>query len=474
MPTNLYTFDQPSRTWRSPGKSPISINETVDNLHDWSEQNVPWAYASTSEFTEHWPSNTTIVDIQTGSNDFYTNLSNTVNANSGRIVVRLGEGVYHLNQFRMIGNSGDPTYAFGFWFPSLQGFLGQGPDKTFVQMDANSMSQAQLDTLRGMSRAGFSPNQMGLCRFDGTDPTKPVLLAGLTFRAADQNLISGFTQSDMQDLYTPQPAPHQGVMIYAGAYATLSHVRFQAAARALTSAPPFEHGNLGSSRGTIRYYFCEFDGRRSPDLDPAQPRRCGPVMVNNEELSEFNDCWFHHSNVSRYAANDQNSDSQGQYILNRCKLEQITNTQNRDPALNNGNSLGGYTNASALGWESTNGTITLTDCIVSQDNTQSSGQVPMHLQLTSVGSRNPQGGRLYVHGGSYRNTGWPQLDGFVCFRISSTTYWWTDGFDTTLFVYHPNGQRLTAYNYTGTWPVSASTLSAAGITPTTHYIIRKA
>ncbi len=462
-------YDGTAKVWRAPGRDPLSA--VAARSSDWSDTNLPWAYDDTSVFTKSWPAGTTIVDIQTGSSDFYTNLQNTVNAAGKRVVVRLAAGVYRLKSFRLIGASGDPTYSFGFWFPNLQGLLGQGPDKTFVQMDANSMTQAQLDKMSTFAAADFAPLQMGLCRLDGS-ATSPVLIAGLTFRAADQQMLTAVGAGVTS--VVPQPAPHQGVVLYQGAQAKVSYVRFQGAARALTSAPPFECANAGSQYGTITWERCEFDGRRSPDLDPARPRRCGPVMVDNETLSEFTDCWFHHSNVSRYAANDENRNTQGVYRLVRCKAEHITNTQNVDPALNGGKSLGGYTNASAFGWESCNGTIELVDCIVSQDNSVSAGQVPMHLQLTTTGSRNPQGGRMTVTGGEFRNTGWPHLNGFVGFRIQKTTFWWTDGVDTTLTVKHKDGQRLTPYEVTGTWPPTAAQLALANVTPSTHYLIRTA
>ena len=446
--------------------------------YDWSEANQPWAYTSTSQFTEGWPGGVTIVDIQTGGADFWTNLSNTVSAAGARVVVRLGEGVYNLDKFRMIGGSGNPLYSFGFWFPNLQGLLGQGPDKTFVQLGANATTVDTNGTtnrttdahtaMASMTAASFQPLNRGMARFDGTSGS-PVLLAGLTFRAADQLPLTA-TAGDV-NIFTPQPSPHHGVVLYQYAHARVQYVRFEAAARSCTSAPPFECGSISSQYGNVRFYHCEFDGRRSADLDAARPRRCLPIMGNNETYHLMEDCYIHHSNLGRYAVNDENQNTSGQYILTRVKAEQMTNTQNRDPALN---SLGGYENSTPFGWESCNGTITVTDCIISQDNNQSSGQTPMHLQLTTVGGRNPQGGRMYVHGGTFRNTGWPQLENFVCYRIGTSSYWWADGVENTLFVYHKDGQRLLPYVISGGWPPNVATLTASGITPTTHYLVRMA
>jgi hypothetical protein len=181
---------------------------------------------------------------------------------------------------------------------------------------------------------------------------------------------------------------------------------------------------------------------------------------------------MHHTNVSRYAVNDENRATTGKYNVIRVKAEQITNTHNTDPNLNGGVSLNGYTNASLFGWESCSGTVTVTDCIMSQDDPYTDRQIAQHLQFTSVGGRNPQGGRLIVRGGVYRTPVWPQLNGFLTIRVIPTTYWVLDGYNTTMNILSPAGVRLTPHVVTGTWPPSAATLASAGVTPATHYIVR--
>lgn len=464
-----YYYDQTDQLFKAPGRGDLSTAAGATPNPDWSDTNLPWAYTDTAVFTEKWPAGVTIVPIQTGSPDFFTNLQNTVNAAGTRCVVKLGTGVYGLNSFRLIGVSGDQNYSFGFWFPNLQGLLGDGPDKTFVQMNANSMTQAQLDRLATMDVASFNPSQMGLCRLDGSAGS-PVLLGGLTFRAADQQMLTA-KASDL-NVFIPQPAPHNGVCFYGNSTIISSYVRYQGAGRAINSQPPFEHANASTQKSTVSYYHCEFDGRRSPDLDPAQPRRCGVVMGNNETYMLLEDCWMHHSNVSRYAVNDQNYDTSGQYIVRRTKANNISETANTDPALNGGASLGGggvYT--PAYGWESCNGTITVENSIIVQDGTTWSGSaVSCHLSLTTVGNRNPQGGRMYVTNTTYVNNGFPDLTDYICLRVRTDTYWYSDGYNTTLFIYHPNGQRLAPY-YVSTWPPSRSSLIASNILPETHYLV---
>ena len=134
--------------------------------------------------------------------------------------------------------------------------------------------------------------------------------------------------SSATSIVVPQPAPHQGIVFYSDTNpnAIVSYTRFLAAGRACLSGPPFEMADVSSQYGLIKWNNCEFDGRRAAEIDPARPRRCTVWMGNNETLSEITDSWLHHSNVSRYAANDQNRETQGQYTLVRCKLERITDT----------------------------------------------------------------------------------------------------------------------------------------------------
>lgn len=451
--------------------------------YDWSDANVPWAYSSTSEWESRIPTGVARADLSTASGDFYTNLVSTVNAAPGRVIVNLPAGVFSLDQFRVLGSSGNPTYAFGFFLPKLAGFSGAGPDKTFVEMAANSVSAEQLSWMSSMTQSSFTPLQMGLCRIDTqyNSVAAPVFLGGLTFRAAPQNPLTSISSDITNSVYVPQSAPHQGVTIYSDSNrrhpdSMISHVRFQGAGKAMTSQPPFEMANITSQRNHLTYRNCEFDGRMSPVYDATQPRKCGPIMLNGGVDMHLYDSWMHHSNVSRYAANDESVVSatalSNHYTATRCKLEHITDNQNRQGSLNGGNSLGGYTNATPFGWESSNALVEITDCIVSQDNNQSTGQVPMHLQLTNTGAART-GGRLYVVGGQYRNTGWPQLDGYLGFRIQPSTAWWTDGFDTTLDVRKTaGGTKLIAHVYSGTWPPTSGYLSTNGLSPSTHFIVR--
>ena len=451
--------------------------------YDWSDASPPWAYSSAADWEQHLPAGVPVVNLSTGSADFWTNLDATQAAQPGRFICRLPEGVFSLTQFRMIGSSGNPTYAFGLWFPKLAGFVGAGPDKTIVEMAAGSVNGDQLAHMATMTQASFEPLNMGLARIDTQygGVGAPVYLGGVGIESAPQPLLTSISPDITGSVYVPQPAPHHGVVLYSDSSrrhpdTVVTHCRFRGAGRAMTSQPPFECGNIGSQRNHITYRSTEFDGRCSPRYDPSRPRKCGPVMLNGGVHNELVDCWLHHSNVSRYAANDESVVSAtaltNDYILTRCKIEQITNNQNRQPPLNGGNSLGGYTNASCCGWESSNARITITDCIMSQDNNQFAGQVPMHLQFTNTGAAR-QGGRLFVVGGEYRNTGWPQLDQYLCFRIQPTSHWATDGYATTLDIRKTaGGPRLAPHTYGGTWPPSPAYLVAQSLSPDTHYIVR--
>lgn len=445
------------------------VRDSASEVHnaDWSDTNLPWAYSSTSQFRTGWPVDTVVVPL-TGTGTFRQKVLSTVAAAGQRVVVELPAGIHTLSSFELIGSSGDPQYAFGLWTPNLQGFVGQGPDQTFIEMAPNSVSAAQLTRIAGMTKASGAPISMGMLRIDGT-AGKPALLSGLTMRAHDQQMA---TFAPDNGIFEPQPCPHHGVYFYNGATAIAQYLRMTGASRACTSLPPFETSQITSQRATVTIRNTEMDGRRAAAIDPARPRRGSTVMGNSEVNHTLTDVWLHHHNVSRYAAND--STTGGSYTATRVKMEKITDLRNSgDPTLNGGLSLGGWTDASCMGWESVGGVITLNEPFLIQDNPNVGGQVPCHLQLTSVGA-NPRGGRMYVYGGTFRNNGFPSIDGYLTIRIGATTYWWTDGVANTIAVYSATGARKTAHQYTGSWPPTAGYLAANGLNPDTHYIVRTA
>lgn len=499
VPNVLYTLQgnqwtSPGRQSVAPGAPPVVTGPTLrvngvrfvgpavvppSILGDWSDSNLPWAYTSTDQFTTNWPVGTYIVPLRNDGADYYECMMNTVLAANRRVVVDVSEARDHqLTLFRHVGippgqPGYDPTYAFGFWHPNLQGVLGLGPDKTFITMAGNSFTSEQMTWMQtndAFATAAFAQMQTGVMRFDGANPSSPVLIAGVTFRAADQQLLP--TVKPDVPVYVPQPAPHLGVQLFTGAYSELSYTRFQAAGRAMTSQPPFELANLSTGRGFHNIHNVELDGRRSPELDPRRPRRCVTIMGNNEGAHKLTDVWGHHSNVSRYAMNDQNGNTFGTYTAERVKFDHITDQQNTDPNMNNGLSLGGWTNASAFGWESVAGVIDVHDSVIEINNSSVSGAFPAHFQLTYVGSRNPQGGRLHAKGNTYRHTAYPQLDGFCTFRIAVNCFWYTDGVANTLDVRRADNVPLTPFQWSGTWPPSAAQLAAANVKPSTHYIYK--
>lgn len=438
---------------------------------EWSEANPPWRITDPADVTKGFPANLSVTPLKAGT-DLHARLASTVSA--GRTVVGHPGGVLRLTRFQPYGTSGNPIYAFGFWSPNIQGVLGSGADKDVIEQGPNTLTAAQLDALSKMTTAQVS--NLGMMRFDGS-PTSPTYVAGVTFRAWDQQMLTSYAGTNSPKPVVPQPAPHSGVTFYGGSQPNpgiVAYCRFQGAGRAMTSSPPFEHGNLTSQYNSLTIRHCEFDGRRAPEIDPARPLRVGVVMGNNETSMVFEDCWFHDSNVSRYAVNDQNRNTFGTYIIRRCKAERITINQNRDPALHGGQSLGGWTNASCFGWEDVGGDIIVEDSIASVDNPSG---VVAHFQLTSVSGRNPAGGHMKVTGTLCRNTAHTWLDGYPIYRIQPSTYWWTAGFDNTIEHYHPvTGVRLKSHVVptTSAWPPAKATLDAAGISKDTHYLIRAA
>lgn len=471
--------------WDAPSSQYINLRTgqaiTPDSPWDWSEERLPWEQGGPVAWAESLPAGVPVVPVQTSGGDFYTRLKATCDAAPGRIIVELPAGVHSLSSFRLIGASGDPTYSFGFWHPKLAGFFSEaGAANCIVEMAPDSMTQAQLDHMSTIQQSAFAPLQMGLMRLDTVyqGAGVPIYLGGVTFESGPQNMLTQIASDvvgGLGSVYVPQAAPHQGVVVYTSGPthqdSVLSHVRFRGAGKAMTSQPPFEQGNFSSQRNHITFKFCEFDGRMSPRYDPTRPRKSNPIMLNGGIFQEIQDSWIHHSNVSRYAANDESVASGVAHSINyrtiRTKIEQITNNQNRQPPINGGNSLGGYTNASLFGFESSNALIELIDVFASVDNDQSVGQVPTHIQLTNTGPSR-KGGLVRVAGGQWRHSRFPQLDGYVTMRIQRSTDWWADGFNNTLDI-RPNGVRLIPHEYTGAWPPSAAYL--ANYPKETHFII---
>lgn len=465
--------------WREHWGDTGGVNEAE---YDWSESYAPWMSSVAPPTDMFLPVGVPVVHLMTSGPDFHTNLTNTINTAGKRVIVELPAGDHRLTSFRPIGASGDPTYAFGFWHTNLAGLVSYaGPDKTTVTMAANSMSQEQLDKIATMPKAGYNPLQMGVMRVDGTmSKGNSVFLAGIGFRAEDQQKMQALAPDLVSSgVFVQQPAPHQGIVIYTGADLTIVNCRFQGVGRAMTGQPPFEMSNLTTQASWVRIFNTEFDGRRAREIDPKQPRRCNPIMLNNEYSHVMTNVWLHHGNVSRYAANDQNRDTQGTYTVRRFKIEEISNTFNTDPDLAGGARLGGWSAVTPFGWESTKAVITLEYGTIHQSiNETKNGQVPAHFQFTVVGEPsliNPQGGRFRMEHVRTTYTGWPELNGFIIGRVGVASHWFTDGFDVTMDVRHPDtGVRLKPYLIEGSWPPNRSDLDALGIVPSVNYLLKKA
>lgn len=448
---------------------------------DWGDHRLPWEQGGPDASSADLPPGVPVVPIQTGAGTFVQRLNATLAAQPGRAIIELPAGVHSYSEFTPIGSSGNPTYAFGYWNPKLAGYYSAaGAGECIVEMAPGSVSQAQLDYMSTMRQSDFAPLQMGLMRLDTVyqGVGVPIFLGGVTFEAGPQNMLTSVASDVVGGLgtvYVPQSAPHQGVVVYTSGPthpdSVVSHVRFRGAGKAITSQPPFELGNFSSQRNAIKFKFVESDGRMSPRYDVTQPRKAQPVMLNGGITMPIEDSWLHHSNVSRYAANDESVASGTaqsiHYSVARSRIEEITNNQNRQPPINGGDSLGGYTNASLFGFESSNALIELIDVYASVDNDQSVGQVPTHIQLTNTGPSRV-GGLVRVVGGQWRHSKFPQLDGYVTMRIQRSTAWWTSGFENTLDI-RPNGTRLIPHEYIGSWPPTAAYL--ANYPKETHFII---
>lgn len=456
----------------------LSSSLTGSALETYLMQEYPadWVYPTIVDYTPG-------ISGPASGSDFFAHIYNQCQAAGARIVIRLQGGtVYHCSRFVPIPITGGGSilYAMGLWHSNLQGFITSGPGPAIIQMDADSFTGAQITALESMTTSEVL--NAAVMRLDG----QRRVLAGIQVRAADQQDISDVHQSikdyGSSDPVCPQPAPHAGVFLFpsTGGSAYLSHLDLVGAGRAVTSAPPFECANIGTQYGDIRVWNCHSDGRRHPDIDPARPRRCGVWMTNNDTWSGKN-IWMHHSNLSRWATNDGGQTTVRSYYVENVQIEEITNNQNVDPALNGGASLGGWTNPCVMGYETCVSPIELNGVRLTVDNTSTSLAIQQHLQLAYVASSafptaptSPPNAKLTVIGGIFHNVAFPAIDGFLTVRIAQDI-WWRD-LSTYLWIW--NGAetvRKTGRIYTGAWNngALAAWVSSNGFTPDTDYIVRQ-
>ena len=452
---------------------------------DWDDANLPWSYATTDAFTEGFTEGITWTDLYTGTfaqSDLWSRITYTIAQvpGNGRVYVRIPTGVHNVTSFQTpFVIPKDPLYAFGLWFPRLSGLLGDGPDKTRIHLVANSYSQEQLDALATLDPDTFTPLGNAFARFDGA--VTPFLLGGIKFTAADQQNVTALhpNMAAKHGIVVPQPAPHVGIHFEpAPSNGTsefiVNNCAFVGCARALLGQPPFECGLINSQYTKSVFRRCDFDGRRDAEVDPLRPRRSTTALVNNEKDMSFVDCHFHHSNIGRFAGNDQNRSPAALstfYNFIRCKFDHMGDEGNTDPLINGGAPLGGVDTRyiSPFGFESTNARIRLTDCIITQNTTYARGGIA----ITQVG-RNPSGGRMEVVDCVFRYEHKPYLNGFATMMIDPSTPWYTDGPATTTSVSREE-TPLTCHVYpTGSsWPPTEAYITAQGLTPETHYIVRR-
>lgn len=454
---------------------------------EWSDTNLPWV---SGDAEEDFPM-VTWTPLYTGgavATDLQARVNYTISqvGGAGPVYITLPEGVHSLVKFNMIGGSGDPLYAFMLWNSRLRGLKAAGdPTNTVIQAEdgqtvsgswVHAISEAQLTAMAALDPTTYAPLQMGVCRFDST-PTEPFLLGDLTFRAKDQRPITAIHANlAAQGVVVPQPAPHQGIVFHPGTssarpHAIVNNCRFQGISRAMSSAPPFECGMVNTQYMTAVFRRCEFDCRRAAELDPAQPRRSSPFLMNNDISMNFEDSWFHHSAVNRIAINDENKNTTAlstTYAFVRVKIDHMGDTNNVDPALNGGVSLGGtdHTYLSPIGFESSNALITFTECIIEQNTTSARGGIA----ITTVGSRNPSGGSLVITDCDFRYAAKPYLKGYARIMIGPTTLWWTAGAPYGTQVWK-NGAQLTCIS-TST-PAVPTEATVSNYNPATHYFAQR-
>ena len=444
---------------------------------DWDEDHLPWDPTGTG-WEAYNPTGLVPVDLAGNADDnFQDRIDLTVSLNGNNpTLIMLPDHTAHIKSITLRGASTrsttEPFYDIGFWNPQAIGFVSETPGESIIQMDANILTAEQLGLYAhsAYEPSEFVPYQVMMGRIDAR--YAPIFLANVMFTAADQQFATLPPGLVAQGVSANQPAPFNGIVLQGSKLATWNNsatvfnCQFMGNSHAVYNAPPGEMANISTQYLNILMKNVHSDGRLHPSINPKRPARGGSIMTNNDRSITLEDTWFHDNNVSRYAYNGRNRSEVAQsskLTHRRTKISRIGFSRNIDPDLNGGVQLGPV-QAAPVGYEASNNLIEWTDSVICTEKTwQRPG-----ITITEEGGVNPSGGKFVGRNLRFVTPAWPHLDGFALFNI--TKCWWLDNLATAIDIVTPAGNQLSPWT-TKSWPPSPAAITAAGITPETHYIV---
>ena len=467
--TENHTLTNPLDLFAKPGD--------VANFEPYSDSNPPWKNVIESELKFNWPDDVAIVDLYTGSDcpsDLQSRIDYTLRNVKSRCVIRVPEGTHDIVGIKRLST---PTFAYALYhYKYLKGFYGPaGPEKTKFRLKTNSLSEDQLKLMAEDSSfdpSKYEPMQMGYAYLDGRSDT--FLISGIGFEAEHQPKLESLHPGLIaKGVKLGQPAPFNGLVFMPNSKVIVNNSAFLGNAKLITAAPPGENTNVGSQRCIIEYNHCEFSGKTPKHIDPAQPRVSNPVMGNNDILHVIRNSWMHDT-ASRPAYNDQNKPAPGyeaplstKYVFENVQFDNIANVRPQD--VDNPGTLD-TTYKSVIGFEDSSAEIRFSRCRFRHTTKESRGVIA----LTTVSSRNPDGGKLIIEDCQFEYTENPQLNGFATVMIDPNSKWWTRGYPHGVTV-TVDGKELKLHVFPDNmkWPPTSKQISDAGLNPSEYALARR-
>lgn len=428
----------------------------VNGSTDWSDSNQPWVLKNGETVNDNLPSGVAIVNYsdysQGGTLSFTATLDVISTAQSTTpYYVRLPAGSFHITDFHYAGYIGYcQTQVNKTWC----GFIGAGPDQTFIVLDANAMS-AQL--VSDVSNAVHSPVWAYALQFGkGTYNNTPIFISGITFRGNFQQV------GTLSGLSGTAPMPYSGLHIdTAPAGSRIQFCRFQGFGFAAKNLPPYELGAIETLHTVdLTISRVEIDGRQAPEINSAQPRSSGGHMSNYEGAVTWESFWLHHTRQSGWAIHDHapseggNANDHSTFTSTDVKIESVSLQQDSW-------ATDGWT-FFASNVEEAKDTFIWTRPNLSADNATKA-----HICL-ATSSGNALASSLTITDPTIGNTDYNGCLVIGMFKTTNGTnpYWtdWNTNHTVTPLTITNNGVTLTA--------VDSLSFNAATHHPTSNYIVR--
>lgn len=247
-------------------------------------------------------------------------------AATGPFVLQLPAGTFHFTDFSFAAGTGtghcyQDVSSTKYW----AGLVGAGADQTFVVVDPDILTSAQLS---GISSGSPSPVAVSVMYLGSTGLPTGVFVSGITFQGNFQQTTS------LSGLSGTAPAPYAGLhLVSVKTGSRVQFCRFQGFGFAAKQSPPYELGAIESLTSDYTIYRCEVDGRQSASIDATQPVSSGGIMWNYENSAAAVDSWLHHTRRSGFAMHDHDPNSDpgtngtpGAYSCSNFQVEDISDT----------------------------------------------------------------------------------------------------------------------------------------------------